>query len=175
MAGQWGKNGGKRVVRGRLAEKVGKRAPLAYAAVVSSPKYLLVLEDSLPRLRAIQDIAKRRALQVIHWSDVHTMRKEAPTYFRDTALLSLDYDLSGSRYCEIGDPGTGQDIVEFLLTLTPFCPVILHTSLEGKGKLLAILLRNAGWRSDWAGIREQADLSRWEKLVESCLAQTKAD
>jgi hypothetical protein len=136
---------------------------------VSSPKYLLVLEDSLSRLTALQGAANRLSLEIVHWSDVHAMRREAPGYFGSTAVISLDYDLSGSPYTEIGDPGTGQDIVEFLLTFNPFCPVILHTSLDSRGKMLATSLRRAGWQSEWIGLKEQKDLLHWEALVKNYL------
>jgi hypothetical protein len=136
---------------------------------VSSPKHLLVLEDSLSRLTALQGAAKRLSLQLVHWSDVHAMRREAPGYFGSTGLISLDYDLSGSSYTEIGDPGTGQDMVEFLLGIPPFCPVILHTSLDSRGKMLAGRLQKAGWQSEWIGLKEQKDLLNWEALAKNYL------
>ncbi len=93
------------------------------------------------------------------------MRAEAPAYFNATKIISLDYDLSGSPYCETGDPGTGQEIVEFLLNYQAFCPVILHTSLDNRGKTLAAMLQAAGWQSEWIGLKDQNDLKRWEMTI----------
>ncbi|MDB6029847.1 MAG: hypothetical protein JWM16_185 [Verrucomicrobiales bacterium] len=142
-----------------------------YDSDVSSPKYLLVLEDSTSRLMALQGAAHRLSLEMMSWSDVHTMRKEAPAFFGKTQVISLDYDLSGSPYREIGEPGTGEDLVKFLLTLPPFCPVVIHTSLDSRGKMLAASLKASGWKSEWIGLKGQKDLNLWETAVKGWTAQ----
>jgi len=64
-------------------------------------------------------------------------------------LISLDHDLGPNRERdgEVFDPGTGRDVVDYLVTKTPVCPVIVHTTnhIARDGMLFA--LEGAGWKT----------------------------
>ena len=51
-----------------------------------------------------------------------------------------------SRDGETREPGTGRDVVDFLVGRPPTCPVLLHTAnlLAAPGMMLALEMR--GWR-----------------------------
>ncbi len=71
------------------------------------------------------------------------MIAEAPACFAAACLISLDHDLEA-----VGgeaDPGTGQDVADFLSLHPPVCPVILHTSNFDGRMAMHNKLRAAGW------------------------------
>lgn len=45
-------------------------------------------------------------------------------------LISLDHDLGPNRERkgEVFDPGIGREVVDFLVSQKPTCPVIIHTT-----------------------------------------------
>lgn len=67
------------------------------------------------------------------------------------ALISLDHDLGPNRQRngEVFDPGTGRDVVDYLVTQEPVCPVIVHTTnhIARDGMLFA--LEGAGWKTSF--------------------------
>jgi hypothetical protein len=62
------------------------------------------------------------------------------------ALISLDHDLELLK-TEDGsvDPGDGRDVAQFLSTVKPFCPVIVHTSNSTAAISMTSTLQDAGW------------------------------
>jgi len=76
-------------------------------------------------------------------------------------LLSLDHDLGPSRdrNGERFDPGEGMQIVDFLVTQRPVCPVIVHSSNPVRSPTMVRRLEEAGWSAerivpwgdDWIG------------------------
>jgi hypothetical protein len=66
------------------------------------------------------------------------------------ALLSLDHDLDAVARPEARqfDPGTGRDVVDFLVTRAPTCPVILHSSNSEAVYGMKSALEEAGWRTE---------------------------
>jgi hypothetical protein len=63
------------------------------------------------------------------------------------ALLCLDHDLGPNRRRdgEVFDPGTGRDVVDYLLTWEPACPVIVHSSNGPAAVGMRQALKEAGW------------------------------
>src|SRR5262249_54281609 len=63
------------------------------------------------------------------------------------ALLCLDHDLGPNRRRdgEVFDPGTGRDVVDYLLTWEPACPVIVHSSNGPAAAGMRQALKEAGW------------------------------
>jgi Cyclic-phosphate processing Receiver domain len=76
-------------------------------------------------------------------------------------LLSLDHDLGPSRDLngERFDPGEGMQIVDFLVTRPPACPIIVHSSNSDASQTMVRRLEEAGWPAerivpwgdDWIG------------------------
>ena len=63
-------------------------------------------------------------------------------------LMSLDHDLGPTRERngEVFDPGTGRDVVDYLVTQNPVCPVIVHSTnyIARDGMIFA--LKGSGWK-----------------------------
>jgi hypothetical protein len=59
-------------------------------------------------------------------------------------LMSLDHDLEFSNKAD-GDPGTGRDVVDFLIGESPVCPVIIHTSNVTGGDGMQSELQAMDW------------------------------
>lgn len=66
-------------------------------------------------------------------------------------LMSLDHDLGPNREWDghVFDPGTGRDIVDYLVTQKPICPVIVHSTnyLARDGMIFA--LEGSGWKASF--------------------------
>jgi hypothetical protein len=62
-------------------------------------------------------------------------------------LICLDHDLgpSRTRNGEAFDPGTGQDVVNYLATQNPLCPVIIHTANYLAAPGMELMLSESGW------------------------------
>jgi len=64
-----------------------------------------------------------------------------------TVLICLDHDLGPNRILdgEVFDPGTGQDVVNYLSTQEPLCPVIIHTANYLAAPGMELMLNESGW------------------------------
>ena len=64
-----------------------------------------------------------------------------------TVLICLDHDLGPNRIRngEVFDPGTGQDVVNYLSTHQPLCPVIIHTANYLAAPGMELMLNDSGW------------------------------
>ena len=62
-------------------------------------------------------------------------------------LLCLDHDLGPNRKREGRefDPGTGRDVVEFLVTQRASCPILIHSSNSTGADGMQYALDDAGW------------------------------
>lgn len=63
----------------------------------------------------------------------------------DVVLISLDHDLPVRSRGPSGDCGTGRQVVDYLATLLPTCPVIIHSSNSVCAPGMFLALRDAGW------------------------------
>jgi hypothetical protein len=70
------------------------------------------------------------------------------THYDEVGLLSLDHDLPIRRTDDgqLEDLGTGQLVAEFLSTMSPTCPVIVHSSNADGARRIVQSLRSGGWR-----------------------------
>jgi len=71
-----------------------------------------------------------------------------PGALSSICLLSLDHDLGPSRERdgERFEPGTGMEIVDFLVLKHPMFPIIVHSSNPIDGPAMVRRLEEAGWR-----------------------------
>jgi hypothetical protein len=65
---------------------------------------------------------------------------------RDVVLISLDHDLpvrsrNGARI----DCGNGRQVADYLASLPPTCPVIVHSSNDSCATGMFFALKDAGW------------------------------
>ena len=103
---------------------------------------VLMLEDDDERLARFWAVAERLDVELISWPDAHKMLAELSEHLASAALISLDHDLIPLRDI---DPGDGLDVAKHLATLSPMCPVIVHTSNGLRGDAMIGELELAGW------------------------------
>ena len=88
-------------------------------------------------------------------------------------LICLDHDLGPNRMINgvMSDPGTGRDIVGYLETQKPTCPIIIHTTNSFGRDAMKFALQDAGW--DTTVVLPSAETSwiqnSWFKEVEKIL------
>ncbi len=65
-------------------------------------------------------------------------------------LLCLDHDLGPNRdrNGEVFDPGVGRDVVDYLATQDPCCPVLIHSSNDPAAQGMHFALKEAGWHNE---------------------------
>ena len=96
-----------------------------------------LLAESLPHY---EPVSFDNAPDMIEWLQNH---------LKSTVLISLDHDLgpSRARNGETFDLGTGQDVVNYLTTQQPLCPVIVHTANYLAAPGMEQMLNDSGWTS----------------------------
>ncbi len=92
--------------------------------------------------RHLPDIAPAtfdNAPKMIEWLEEHLDR---------CRVICLDHDLGPNRTRDgnVFDPGTGRDVVDFLATRVPECPVIIHTTNSLAAPGMETALEESGWR-----------------------------
>lgn len=107
---------------------------------------LLMLEDNAERLdrftAVLRHVAPALPFQV--WRDARLMIQELEAWLPQAKLISLDHDLDPLPG-NANDPGTGLDLARFLGTMSPRCPVNIHTSNSDRAHWMAGLLELGGW------------------------------
>jgi hypothetical protein len=65
----------------------------------------------------------------------------------DVSLISLDHDLPIVQYRNGRrvEAGCGRTVAEYLASVPPTCPVILHTSNSDRGTNMEQVLKDSGW------------------------------
>jgi len=135
----------------------------------SAPRVLILEDDPyrIERFRAVLESIDRPAGFRI-WSSAAKMINDLDAYLPAAGLISLDHDLE-PRPGEFEDPGDGMDVVRFLTTRQPSCPVIVHSSNLERAAVMVRDLTAAGWQTtrviplpeqwienDWASAVRQA-------------------
>lgn len=133
----------------------------------------------------LEDNSKRLELMRLHidelfpdWSSVFfDTAPDAIAWLSDNLakcdLISLDYNLgtSWTRKEKFFDPGTGKDVVDYLATQSPQCPIIFHTSRRQAEISMEMSLIDTDWIFD--RVCHHNDLkwieTRWIELVKLLL------
>ena len=113
------------------------------------PVTILILEDSDERIEAFERSVKQLEAPwtVKIWHEAPTMIAEYEPYLPSTALISLDHDRIPRGNVEI-DPGNGFQVACHLAQRPPHCPVIIHTSNQGRRLMMHKEFVHAGWRTE---------------------------
>lgn len=116
-------------------------------------KVILIMDDDEGRLHSMN------ALIAGSYPDYETVLidngPDTIAWLKDhllsVALISLDHDLGPNRERDgaVFDPGTGRDVVDYLVTQKPACTVIVHTTnhIARYGMLFA--LEGADWKTSF--------------------------
>jgi hypothetical protein len=112
---------------------------------------ILILDDSEERLEEMQSLIVESYPQydIIHFDNAPDTIEWLEDNLTSVVLMSLDHDLGLNREREarVFDPGTGKDVVDFLETKSPVCPIIVHSSNYLGRDRMFFSLEAAGWRT----------------------------
>jgi hypothetical protein len=93
-------------------------------------------------------------------------------------LLCLDHDLGPTRQRDgkLFDPGIGRDVVDFLTTQQPSCPVLIHSTNTRAVSGMLFALEEAGWSaSDLTPFDDLAWVKLlWSERVAALLSESQA-
>lgn len=84
--------------------------------------------------------------QIVFRDDARAMINWLAQHLGEVILISLDHDLplrtvDGKSV----DCGTGRQVADYLASLPPLCPVIVHSSNDQCAAGMFIALKDAGW------------------------------
>ena len=109
--------------------------------------------------------------QPLFWDSAKDMITAIPRHLDNVGAISLDYDLV--PYSEsTGEPGTGLDVCNYLATIEPVCPVILHTSNNEAVWPMIFKLSEGRWESEWLRHDQVGELwigKSWLPMIKSLL------
>ena len=112
------------------------------------PEFVAILEDDTRRVTAMQACLARLlpAAQQVFFDEAGAMISWLGQNLGQVVLISLDHDLplrdeSGQTI----DCGTGRDVVDYLATVPPTCPVIVHSSNIDRAPGMFFALKASGW------------------------------
>jgi hypothetical protein len=134
---------------------------------------IVMLEDDERRTMAMQDEIRKSlpGIELVKFdnaTDMVAWLKDNLTWVR---LFCLDHDLGPNRKRNNRefDPGSGRDVADFLTTIKPCCPVLIHSSNIDGAHGMQFVLETAGWTvervdpiDDLAWIKDQ-----WSAQVEA--------
>lgn len=112
-------------------------------------KLIAILEDDERRAEVMrQEIAKRfPSMDCIIFNNAPDMIVWLKDSLEKVTIISLDHDLgpNSERDGKVFDPGVGRDVVDFLESHKPVCPVIIHTTNSFGGDGMRYALEDTGW------------------------------
>lgn len=117
--------------------------------MTDTPSTIAILEDDADRTASMTRCLAERLprYRVVVFGNAPDMIEWLREHLHEAALLCLDHDLGPNRTRggRVFDPGTGRDVVDYLASRQPTCPVVIHTtnSLAAPGMQMA--LDDSGW------------------------------
>lgn len=108
-----------------------------------------ILEDDIDRQRAMAECFHDRFPQypIRYFATAAEMIWYLRRYRSELIAIALDHDLELIPVTdqENLDSGTGRNVADFLATVSPTCPVVIHTTNDHAGFAMGETLRQAGW------------------------------
>jgi CheY-like chemotaxis protein len=110
---------------------------------------ILILEDNQDRRTAMQECLADRlySYESVFFSAPQPMLCYLREHLREAICISLDHDMDivedaeGRRM----DPGTGREIADYLVTQSPQCPVVIHSTNTIAAESMEAALKESGW------------------------------
>lgn len=110
---------------------------------------LAVLEDDVDRREAMADCFHDRFPQypIRFFATAAEMIWFLRRHGSELIAIGLDHDLELVPVAgrETLESGTGQNVTDFLATVVPTCPVIIHTTNDLAGSTMEATMHEAGW------------------------------
>lgn len=108
-----------------------------------------ILEDDVERREAMADCFHDRFPQypIRFFATAAEMIWYLRRFQSELIAIALDHDLELVPVTEQEnlDSGTGRNVADFLATVAPACPVVIHTTNDHAGFAMEETLREAGW------------------------------
>lgn len=115
------------------------------------PSIIAILEDDENRIALMREQFGKIAFEydLAFFDNAPDMLRWLRGNLNSVALLCLDHDLGPNRKRdgEVFDPGTGRDIVDYLITCPPTCPVLIHSTNSPAAEGMRFALDDAGWHN----------------------------
>jgi hypothetical protein len=111
-------------------------------------KYVSILEDCPERIERMRRCIEKSGVsfKTIFFADTYLMIEWLIQNHSNVVLISLDHDLDLIvKDGKSRDPGTGKDVVNYLFSQEPFCPVIIHSSNYFGRESMKYRLLDNGW------------------------------
>ncbi|MFY9223893.1 MAG: cyclic-phosphate processing receiver domain-containing protein [Blastocatellia bacterium] len=108
---------------------------------------IAILEDEESRQIAMKKVLIEIGKEYCFFDNAPEMINWLEKNLEIVNLICLDHDLGPNRQKdgEIFDPGDGRDVVNFLISKFPKCPVIVHTSNYLAAPSMISALETSSW------------------------------
>lgn len=111
---------------------------------------ILILEDNADRVAVMRADLHERFPQYpveVFPSASDMIQRMSAAGLYDVILIALDHDLEllTSTSGALTDPGTGDDVAQWLATQPAVCPIIVHTTNTHAGDVMVDRLVGSGW------------------------------
>ncbi|HEX5244871.1 MAG TPA: cyclic-phosphate processing receiver domain-containing protein [Tepidisphaeraceae bacterium] len=110
--------------------------------------FVAILEDNTGRIEAMKACLSELlpGVQIVVHLDAKAMIDWLGQHLGDVILISLDHDLPIQTVDgKSVDCGTGRQVADYLASMPPTCPVIVHSSNDRCAAGMFFALKDAGW------------------------------
>lgn len=111
-------------------------------------RFVAILEDEVDRITAMRASLAEvlPTLEIAIFDEAQQMIAWLGSHLGQVALISLDHDLPLRQEADtIIDCGTGRQVADYLVSMPPTCPVIVHSSNNPCASGMFFALKDAGW------------------------------
>jgi hypothetical protein len=112
---------------------------------------IVILEDNAERIGAMRYCLEDRfhTYETRFFDSATEMIQYLEAHWTEIIVICLDHDLELKPTPDGGlvDPGTGRDVVNYLATKSPVCPVIIHSSNSAAVAGMERVLHEAQWQT----------------------------
>lgn len=116
---------------------------------MSEKHKIVILEDDPDRILEMDRCISEQlpGIEVVTFDNAPDMINWLNDHLEQTKIICLDHDLGPNRLRngELFDPGTGCDVVNYLVTRKPVCPVLIHTTNSMASPGMEMVLDDSGW------------------------------
>jgi CheY-like chemotaxis protein len=120
-----------------------------HSLIKMTSETITILEDDAERVREMKSCLNRLlpSVEVMVFDVAAEMIASFRRHGIRSLLISLDHDLPIRRDEEnrLIDCGTGREVADYLASLPPACPVIVHSSNIPCAAGMMLALKDAGW------------------------------
>jgi NAD+-processing family protein with receiver domain len=112
---------------------------------------IAILEDNLDRQAAMRACLADRfpMFELRFFDEAAEMIRYLDSHLADTIAISLDHDLDMKHGSDgrLIDPGTGQEVAEYLAGKGLICPIVIHTTNSDGAERMKCVLEHEGWKT----------------------------